>query len=81
MKKKHIKYLPKKAGQGEVAVLTGKNYNQDSKLRDNDNISYEKRDRITFKDLNSQEAGEAHFFFSGNLYVDVFFYVKIDFNS
>lgn len=68
----------KKAGQGEVAVLTGKNYNQDSKLRDNDNISYEKRDRITFKDLNSQEAGEAHFFFSGKLVRGRFFYVKID---
>ena len=68
----------KQAGQGEVAVLTGKNYNQDSKLRDNDNISYEKRDRITFKDLNSQQAGEAHFFFSGKMVRGRFLYIKID---
>ena len=67
----------KQAGQGEVAVTTGKNYNENSKLRENDNISYEKRERITFRDLNSQQSGEAHFFYNGVMSRGRFFYVKI----
>lgn len=67
----------KQAGQGEVAVNTGKNYHQNT-LRDNDNIAYEKRERITFRDLNKQEAGEAHYFFSGKMVRGRFMYVKID---
>ena len=74
--KETFKIFADQAGQAEVAVSTGKAYNN-TVLKDNETISYEKRDRITFKDLNSQGAGEAHFFYNGKMARGRFFYVKV----
>lgn len=71
------KLFEAQAEQAEVAVLTGKTYKDGNILRNNETVSYEKRNRITFRDLNQQKSGEAHIFSSGKMARIRFLYAKI----
>ena len=68
----------KKGGQADIEVNTGKEFIGTTNIRENATISYEKRDRITFEDLTSQESGEFHMLFEGKLARGRFFYVAIN---
>lgn len=71
------KIFQEKLGSAEIAVGTGKEY-IDGKLINNRSVSYEKRERVTFRDLAGQGPGEAHFLFEDKLVRGRFLYVAID---
>lgn len=66
-----------KLGSAEIAVNTGKEY-IDGKLVNNKSVSFERRDRVSFRDLAGQDSGEAHFLYKDKLVRGRFLYVSID---
>lgn len=70
-----------KAEEAYVAVTGGKRFTEDTKLINSENVQYERRSRISFKDLAGQTNGQAHFFFAEKMARGAFFYAKIDMNG
>ena len=67
-----------KAGMADITITTGDQYNPSGwSLRENDTINYERRDRVTFKDLSEQEMGEMHILFEGKMGRGRFFYAAV----
>lgn len=68
----------KKGGQVDVAVSSGKEFKDDGKIRNRNDISYERRDLISFDDLTAQNQGEMHLLFEGKLSRGRFYYLGIE---
>lgn len=66
----------KKAEQATVYVNSGKIY-RDSTLHNQETVTTETRDVITFNDLSRQKSGFAHFFLEGDMARGRFFYAAI----